>query len=114
MIEGLWTAEFGSSTGVFSGGVAVLRDGKILGGDATYYYVGDYTIKGTAFQATLKISPFIQGAESVFKTVGSDLTLELVVSLVGTGQLIAQGHARGMPEVNFGAKLTKRADPLGR
>src|SRR5437879_5827447 len=112
MIEGLWTAEFGSSTGVFSGGVAVLRDGKILGGDATYYYVGDYSIKGNTFQATLKISPFMEGAESVFKTLGKDLTLELVGSLVGADRVIAQGYAKGMPQVNFGAKLTKRADLL--
>jgi hypothetical protein len=107
-MNGLWTAEFGSSTGMFGGGVAVFRDGKVLGGDGTYYYIGEYTLKGSAFQATLKVSPFIPGAESVFKTVGKDLTLELEGSLTDEGRAIAQGHSREMPALKFGVKLTKR------
>jgi hypothetical protein len=64
-MDGLWTAEFGSSTGIFGGG-AVFLDGKILGGDATYYYTGEYTLRGNTLTATLTVSPFIEGAESVF------------------------------------------------
>ena len=30
-MNGLWTVEFGSNTGMFGGGVAVFRDGQILG-----------------------------------------------------------------------------------
>jgi len=108
-MDGLWTAEFGSSTGIFGGGVAVFRDGKILGGDATYYYIGEYTLKGDSLKATLRISPFIEGAESVFKTAGRDLTLDLEGSLTSKDQAIAQGHPRGTPDLNFGAKLTRRA-----
>lgn len=107
-MDGLWTAEFGSSTGIFGGGVAVFWDGNIWGGDATYYYIGEYTLSGDTLTATLRIFPFIEGAESVFKTLGRDLTLDLVGSLTGEGRAIAQGHPRGMPELNFGVKLTKR------
>jgi hypothetical protein len=32
-MEGLWTAEFGSSVGIFGGGVVVFHEGKIMGGD---------------------------------------------------------------------------------
>ena len=108
-MDGLWTAEFGSSTGIFGGGVAVFRDGKIWGGDATYFYIGEYTVSGNTFKATLKISPFLDGAESVFKTVGRDLILDLEGSLTSGDQAIAQGHPRDNPGLNFGAKLTKRA-----
>ena len=107
-LDGLWTAEFGSSEGIFGGGAAVFREGKILGGDSTHYYVGEYTLNGTAFRARLKISPFIDGAESVFKTVGKDLTLDLEGSLISETQLIAKGRPRELPELNFGAKLIKR------
>ena len=107
-MEGFWTAEFGSSSGIFAGGTVVLREGKITGGDSTYYYVGEYTVSGKSFKATLKISPFIEGAESVFKTVGRDLTLDLEGSLTPDGRLIAQGRPRELPGLNFGAKLTKR------
>jgi hypothetical protein len=108
IMNGLWTAEFGSSAGMFGGGVAVFKDGTIMGGDGTYYYVGQYELTGEAFVASLRISPFIEGAESVFKTVGKDLTLELAGSLTAEGRAIAQGHPREMPDLNFGVKLTKR------
>jgi hypothetical protein len=108
-MEGLWTAEFGSSTGTFGGGVAVFRDGKIYGGDATYFYIGEYVVSGTNLQATLRVAPFIKGATSVFKTAGRELTLDLVGSLTAEGLAIAQGQPRGMPNFKFGVKLIKRA-----
>jgi hypothetical protein len=108
MIDGLWSAEFGSSNGMFGGGVVVFRDGKLAGGDGTYFYLGEYVITGREFKATLKVSPFIEGAQSVFKTVGQDLTLELAGSFTSDTQAIAQGHPRGMESLNFGVKLTKR------
>jgi hypothetical protein len=108
-MDGLWTAEFGSSTGIYGGGVAVFRDGKIMGGDGLYFYLGEYTISGNTLKATLKIFPFIEGAESVFKTVGRNLTLDLEGLLIGEDRATAQGRPREMPALNFGVKLTKRA-----
>lgn len=107
-MEGLWTAEFGSSTGMFGGGVAVFRGGKILGGDSLYYYTGEYTLTGKELRATLSIFPFIAGARNVFGTTGQ-LILELTGSLVGPGEATAQGHPSGMPGLKFGVKLRKRA-----
>ncbi len=107
-MNGLWTAEFGSTTGMFGSGVAVFLDGKIMGGDNLYYYMGEYRLHGNAFEAILRISPFIGGAESVFKTVGQDLTLELAGSLAGEGRATAQGHPKEMPHLKFGVTLTKR------
>jgi T3SS negative regulator,GrlR len=107
-MNGLWTAEFGSSTGMFGGGVAVFRDGEILGGDGTYYYVGSYTMKGDTFAATLRVSPFIEGASSVFNTVGQELTLILAGLLTDEGRATAQGYTKEMSGIKFGVKLTKR------
>lgn len=109
IMDGLWTAEFGSSTGIFGGGAAVFREGRVMGGDSTHYYVGDYTVEQGMFRGTLKISPFIDGAQSVFNTVGRDLTLDLEGSLNSEGQLIAKGRARELPAFTFAAKLTRRA-----
>ena len=108
-MDGLWTAEFGTSTGGFGGGVVVFRDGKVLGGDATYFYVGEYKFKGKDFEARLKSSPFVKGAESVFKTTGQDLTLEITGSLIDQDHAIGQGYPRGMENLGFAVKLTKRA-----
>ncbi len=109
-MNGLWTAEFGSSTGMFGGGVAVFLDGKIMGGDGEYFYIGEYTLHEKTFKATLKVSPFIEGAESVFKTIGRELTLELWGLLTDAGRATAQGQPREMPDLKFGVKLTKRAE----
>jgi hypothetical protein len=108
-IEGLWTVEFGSSTGMFGGGVVVFQGGKILGGDGGYYYTGEYELHGDTFGATLRIFPFIEGYVSVFRTVGQELTLDLTGVLTPDGRTTAQGHPRGMPHLKFGAKLTRRA-----
>lgn len=94
---------------MFGGGVVVFHNGTILGGDGTYFYTGRFTINENAFRATLTISPFIEGAESVFKTVGRNLTLELAGSVTQEGRAIAQGHPREIPTLNFGVKLTKRS-----
>jgi T3SS negative regulator,GrlR len=107
-MDGLWTAEFGSSAGSFGGGVAVFQSGKILGGDGTYFYIGSYTIEGQHFQATLKSSAFIEGARSVFNTTGQDLTLQLDGSLTGEGQALARGSANEVPTLKFAVRLTKR------
>ena len=109
-MDGFWTAEFGSSSGMFGGGVAVFKDGRIMGGDAGYFYLGEYRFTGNSFKATLKISPFMQGVESVFKTVDRELTLDLEGSVSADGKgATAQGQARGIPDVKFGVRLTKRA-----
>ncbi len=107
-MNGLWTAEFGSSTGIFGGGVAVLRDGTILGGDGGYYYEGTYEVRERTFKATLSVIPFLKNYPSVFKTVDETLTLSLVGTLVDDEHLVTQGHPRGKPDLKFGAKLTKR------
>lgn len=107
-IEGLWTAEFGSTTGIFGGGVVVFEDGKLLGGDSWYYYVGTYSLNGNTLETRLRVVPYIHGAQSVFGTVGRELVLNLVGSLTDPTHALAQGTAEGMPNLSFGAKLTKR------
>jgi hypothetical protein len=47
-MDGLWTAEFGSSVGMFGSGVVVFHEGKIMGGDNGYFYLGTYELNGNA------------------------------------------------------------------
>jgi len=108
-MEGLWTAEFGSSAGIFGGGVVVFQGGRVMGGDNGYFYVGTYELTDNALRASIEVSPFIEGVESVFKTMGRQLTLELVGSLVDERHIRAQGHPRQMPQLKLGVKLTKRS-----
>jgi hypothetical protein len=108
-MNGLWTLEFGSSVGMFGGGVVVFDNGKVMGGDAGYFYLGEYKLTGNSFEATIEVAPFIEGYESAFKTVGQRLTLKLVGSVVDATHAIAQGSPAGMPNLKLGVKLTKRS-----
>jgi hypothetical protein len=107
-MNGLWTAEFGSNNGMFGSGVVILYEGRIMGGDSTHYYIGEYNLKDGTFNATLRIIPFIPGAQSVFGTIGLELIVDLVGSPTADGQITAQGHPRGLPQLRLGIKLTKR------
>lgn len=55
-MEGLWYAHF--TAGQLKGdGLAVLRDGELLGGDALHIYKGSYQSDGSSLYANVRISP---------------------------------------------------------
>jgi hypothetical protein len=112
-MEGLWTIEFGSSEGVYGGGVVVFSGGKVLGGDAGYYYTGSYEMMDVdAFTATIQVKPFIDGIPSVFNTLRKDFTLNLTGRVKDAGHAIAQGRPEEMPEMDLGIVLTRREEVL--
>ena len=45
-------------------GMAVLRDGEILGGDPTYTYTGSYRLDGAFLYANVRVSPYPAGGPS--------------------------------------------------
>jgi hypothetical protein len=55
-MEGLWYAHFTAGE-VKGDGIAVLRDGEILGGDPIHTYAGTYTTDGQLLYANVKVSP---------------------------------------------------------
>ncbi len=64
MIEGLYQAMFyadrqhdGLPEEWFGRGVMHIREGKIIGGDSDFYYIGHYKLEGTRFDAFLKVTP---------------------------------------------------------
>jgi T3SS negative regulator,GrlR len=109
-MQGLWTVEFGSTTGQFGAGVVVFQDGHILGGDNGYFYTGTYIQTGPrVFHATIDITAFVEGIESVFSTLGKNLKLRLVGILAEDGSnATAQGALSELPQSRLGVKLVKR------
>jgi hypothetical protein len=109
-MDGLWTVEFGSTNGRFGAGAVVFHEGRVMGGDNGYFYLGTYAlVGGNEFRATIEVTPFIEGIESVFNTLGRNLKLELVGTLTDREHAIAQGHPVAMPNLRLGVKLTKRS-----
>jgi hypothetical protein len=115
-MQGLWTIEFGSNVGVYGSGVIVMRDGKIKGGDASYYYDGSYEEPSptapypSKFRAKIAAKPFVSGAISVFKTYGEDFTLDLDGTLKDENNAVAVGVPEGIPGMNVGIRLIRRSE----
>lgn len=55
-MEGLWYAHFTAGE-VKGDGIAVLRDGEILGGDPIHTYSGSYTTDGQLLYANVRVCP---------------------------------------------------------
>ena len=115
-MQGLWTIEFGSNVGVYGSGVVVMRDGKIKGGDASYYYDGSYEEPNPAaadpskFRAKIAVKAFLPGAISVFKTYGEDFTLDLDGTLKDENNAVAVGRPEGIPGMDVGIRLIRRSE----
>jgi hypothetical protein len=56
--EGLWYTHFTAGTAQ-GDGMAVLRDGEILGGDPAHTYTGSYTTDGPQLYLNVRVSPYV-------------------------------------------------------
>jgi len=56
-MEGLWYTHFTAGP-VQGDGLAVLRDGEILGGDPAHTYTGSYQSDGPNIYANIRVSPY--------------------------------------------------------
>ena len=108
MVEGLWTIEFASPIG-FGTGVMVLTDRRLLGGDAGYYYSGEYTVSDHHIDGKAEIVRFDKNSLSVFGNM-DNFTLDFsgevsedsivgVASLAGQPALQAQIRCRKKTEL---------------
>ena len=57
-IESLYIVEFGdvAGFGYRNGGVVVLETNRVFGGDSGYFYLGDYSVFGDRFEASVQIT----------------------------------------------------------
>ena len=112
MFNGLWTAVFqANNTGGAGSGVAVLRDGKILGGDAQFTYIGHYAASqdgNIEAEITCKQYNQVPGQQSVF---GPLTNFRLVLKGKALpGKVAFSGHIAEQPQAKINIELTKRAE----
>jgi hypothetical protein len=106
MLEGLWVVEFVGQKGK-GAGVAVFVNGRILGGDGGYIYLGNYVVRDNMLTAKLRISNHLPGVRNVLGHQG-DVDLELNTPadeyfMAGRMSVIDR------PTVGMSVKLTKKA-----
>lgn len=110
-LDGFWTAEFASSEGLFGGGVVLLHDGIVTGGDSGYVFSGNITFaneQNADIEATVQIEPFLKNQISVFNTLGRKLTLNIVGRLTSENLIVGHGSPQELPNSKLSFKLSRR------
>jgi len=106
-LNGLWTANFSSATGMTGSGVVVLMDGRVLGGDANYHYVGTYTIDESRFHAEIQVTHYFGPLTNIF---GPFRSIKLVLDGATSEQLImAQGYVVSAQALRMSLRLQRVA-----
>lgn len=107
MNPSLWTVEF--STELSSGGgVIIFLPGRILGGDATYYYDGTVIIEGESITCEVEVKAFRGEPASVFGPLQA-----LRIRALGKYKepiMILDGHLIADPNKKVTITCTKRFD----
>lgn len=108
MIEALWSVEFVANTQGVGSGVVVVENGKVLGGDAQFFYVGHCKVENGVLNATAKITHYAGAPSSVFGPAK-----EYNISVSGTpahDSFVLHGHVVEAPQLKISIHFTRRAE----
>ena len=108
MLEALWSIEFLSNVGGFGSGVVVLETGRILGGDAQYFYVGSYSVENHTIRAKVKVTHYSGQPFTVFGQAK-----EVTLNLTGTpaqDTFEVSGTVSENPTLSISIRFTRRAE----
>lgn len=107
-IEALWSVQFISNQNIVGSGVAVFETQRVLGGDAQYTYIGEYSAENNTFNARVVVSLYGNNPFSVF---GNRSQFTLLLSGQQAEQTFdAVGHIEGEPQSKIVIRLTRRAE----
>ena len=76
-IDGIWTGEVYGPFGWDNGGIFVLENGRILGGDNRQYSLGTYSLSGNDMKAELLVH-YYGPPRTVFGEAKEEFTTEIV------------------------------------
>jgi len=108
MIEALWSIVFETGDSALDGGVITFRDGKLTGGDRSYYYVGTYEIDGDTVSTAIDVVHYT-GLKSPYFGLGDAVHLK-AVGPVGEKRMTLAAHLAGDPAKTSTVRLRRRAE----
>lgn len=90
-MKGLWIAHFNAGP-AHGNGIAVLREGEILGGDFAHTWIGTYQEEGKQLYARVRVSPYSEEHDG--EAVVPDRPVELTLrGSCSESDAMLSGHA---------------------
>jgi len=108
MVEGFWIVQFAGMEGK-GGGVVVITNGKVFGGDSGFTYLGTYEEAEGMVKANVLVQNFDPLVGNVLGIKG-DFSLKFELTPGGDDELRGQASTPAAPGFGLKAKLTRRAD----
>lgn len=106
-LDGLWIVQF-TGKEILGSGVAVFNNGKVLGGETGFYYIGNYESDGKVVKARVVIRNFDPAMPSGFGIVG-DYEMD-VSAMLQDNQMTGTAMITDKPQHSLGIRLTKKAN----
>ena len=106
-LDGLWIVQF-TGKEILGSGVAVFINGKVVGGETGFYYIGTYEADGKAVKARVVIRNFDPAMPNGFGFVG-DYEMD-VSAMIQDNQMTGTAMITNQPQHSLGIRLTKKAN----
>ena len=103
----LWSVRFSSDMGIHRGGVVVIGDGKILGGDSGFTYVGHLRTDREQVTANMRVAKYVVGAPPIF---GMDNFEVELTGQTNEHQISFTGFIVGSPQSGISVDMVRRAE----
>jgi len=82
-VEALWSVEIERDRGWAPAGVVILKTGRILGGDSTFYYLGSFAEKDSTIRGTALINYYYGNAVTLWGDTATKFMLDMKGTISG-------------------------------
>ena len=109
-LDALWTAEFQVRGGWTNGGVVVMENGRVFGGDRQYWYAGRLSLNqdGESISGHLKVVHYHGDRTAAFGDAGPVFSLEMQGTVLSPTAISGVLKRPGLGNLAF--RLTKREE----
>jgi hypothetical protein len=107
-LDALWTVELEARGRSTNGGVIVLENGHILGGNNTHYYVGTFTTGGTKLEGQVRIAWYSGSRQTAWGDEAEVVEAKVSGESGGPNTITGKVSRSGHPDISF--RMAKQAE----
>jgi hypothetical protein len=109
MLEALWSIRVAVNGTQLGGGVLVIENGRVLGGDQAFIFVGDFKVKDDIGRGKIHVTQYadIPGFDSI---TGLNDYYGIFEGKIGREQMTLTGYVESNPTIKLQVDMTRRAE----